>query len=238
MTDKRKHKLVLMSGGMDSAVAFAGVLESGAVASAVSFKYGQKHSRELESAKLLFAYYKKLRPEDIGEHYILDLTGAQDAFRGSALTGSGEVPEGHYEDKSMKKTVVPNRNMIFLSLASGVAVANNLSKVVYGAHAGDHAIYPDCRPEFLELVSKAVKTGNYNGPTIEAPFINKTKADIVKRGMKLEVPFQLTWSCYKGGTVHCGRCGTCVERLEAFELARHTDAVEYRYASKQSVAGS
>ncbi len=223
------HNLVLLSGGMDSTVALADQINRYGKASAVSFNYGQRHSRELDSAKLITAYYRRLDPNSIGDHFVLDLTGAAVAFKGSALTGKGSVPEGHYEDESMKRTVVPNRNMILLSLASGVAIAHNLNRVVYGAHAGDHAIYPDCRPEFYEAVSQAVKLGNYKAPALVAPFIELTKADIAKKGAKLKVPFQLTWSCYKGGKVHCGKCGTCTERREAFELSGVEDPVEYKY---------
>lgn len=228
MTKIKTETLVLLSGGMDSAVALADTIDREGSAAAVSFNYGQSHNRELESAKLVAAYYRRLGKGKILEHFVLDLTGAGAAFKGSALTGTGNIPEGHYESESMKRTVVPNRNMIMLSLASGLAIANNLTRVVYGAHAGDHAIYPDCRPEFYEAVQQAVKLGNYDGPTLQAPFIDLRKEDIVKRGLELGVPFEMTWSCYKGGAMHCGRCGTCVERKEAFELAGAVDPVHYR----------
>lgn len=223
-----KHRLVLLSGGMDSSVVLAQALHKKNKVSAVSFLYGQRHKRELDSAKLLMAYYRKQVPDQVGDHHILDLTGASGAFKGSALTGGGSVPEGHYEDKSMKQTVVPNRNMTLLSLASGVAIANNLNGVLYGAHAGDHAIYPDCREEFFEAFRTTLKLGNYNAPDLTAPFIKLSKADIAKTGIKLGVPFQLTWSCYKGGDVHCGKCGTCVERKEAFTLIKAEDPTEYQ----------
>lgn len=223
-----KNTLVLLSGGMDSAVAFANAINENGKASAVSFNYGQKHSKELESAKLLTSYYRSLDKSSVVNHFILDLTGAADAFKGSSLTGGGSVPDGHYADESMKKTVVPNRNMIMLSLAAGVAIANGLDAVVYGAHAGDHAIYPDCRPEFYAAVSESVKLGNYDPPELLAPFIEMTKSDIAELGLQLQVPFHLTWSCYKGGSIHCGTCGTCTERKEAFELLGVKDLVEYR----------
>lgn len=219
--------LVLLSGGMDSAVAFGQSAARGHETSAVSFMYGQRHRRELESASLVVAYYRRLYLDQIKEHYVLDLSGAFAAFKGSALTGGGSVPEGHYADESMKQTVVPNRNMTLLSLAAGVAIANKLESVIYGAHAGDHAIYPDCRPEFYDLVSTTIRAGNYNPPSVIAPFLNMTKTSIARTGSLLEVPFELTWSCYKGGDVHCGRCGTCVERKEAFSEAGIEDPTEY-----------
>lgn len=224
----QKHNLVLLSGGMDSATALMKEVTENGVVSAVSILYGQRHEKEINAARMLVAYLRQINSDSIGKHYILDLTGALDAFRGSALTSPNvQVPEGHYEDASMKKTVVPNRNMILLSLAAGTAIAGGHPKVIYGAHAGDHAIYPDCRPEFFNLVGKTVKAGNYEQIELEAPFIKKSKADIVKIGSGLNTPYQLTWSCYKGKTRHCGRCGTCTERKEAFELAGIPDPVEY-----------
>lgn len=224
----QQKALVLVSGGMDSAVTLADAIDKGRKVSAVSFNYGQRHSKELETAKLLIAYYRSLNPDAVDQHYVLDLTGAAEAFKGSALTGGPEVPDGHYEHESMKQTVVPNRNMIMLSLAAGLAIANDIEEIRYGAHAGDHAIYPDCRPEFYSVVELAVNEGNYNQLHLEAPFIRVSKADIVRRGLELNVPFNLTWSCYKGADLHCGTCGTCTERREAFELADSTDPVEYR----------
>lgn len=221
-----KKTLVLLSGGMDSATALAVALSNG-VAQTVSFDYGQRHSKELLSAMKLAEHYRV-------ESRLLNLRGAWSAFAGSALTASIQedvaapgVPDGHYADETMKLTVVPNRNMILLSLAAGYAIAQGCTDLMYAAHAGDHAIYPDCRPEFAGLVGACIKIGNYDGPTLRAPFIEMTKAEIAKMGHILGVPYELTWSCYKGGDIHCGTCGTCVERKEAFELAEVKDPTVY-----------
>lgn len=215
--------LVLLSGGMDSATAVAVFQTVGNVVETVSFNYGQRHNRELLAAKAISDHYQV-------KHHVLDLSGAQAAFQGSALTSPEiEVPHGHYEDGSMKLTVVPNRNMIMLALATGLAISRGMKHIVYGAHAGDHAVYPDCRPEFYEAMQDAISKGNYedNAPKLIAPFIDKTKADIAKMGSGLNVPFEMTWSCYEGNDVHCGQCGTCVERIEAFELAGVEDPTQY-----------
>lgn len=215
-----RKALVLLSGGMDSATALALALSMGGEAEAVSFDYGQRHSKELDyAAELAKAYGVK--------HTVLDLSGASAAFEGSALTSDIDVPLGHYEDESMKQTVVPNRNMIMLSLAAGLAISRGLDDVMYAAHSGDHAIYPDCRPEFASAVALAISLGNYDAPTLVTPFIRKTKADIAREGARLGVPFELTWSCYLGEKFHCGACGTCTERREAFELAGVTDPTVY-----------
>jgi 7-cyano-7-deazaguanine synthase len=147
---------------------------------------------------------------------------------GSSLTSPNiQVPEGHYEDESMKATVVPNRNMILLSIATGWAVSTGASSVSYAAHFGDHAIYPDCREEFADAMNNIMEIAGWDKVSLNRPFSSFTKADIVKLGDELGVPFEKTWSCYKGGQIHCGVCGTCVERREAFELAGVTDPTIY-----------
>ncbi|MFM9146691.1 MAG: 7-cyano-7-deazaguanine synthase, partial [Verrucomicrobiota bacterium] len=138
-----------------------------------------------------------------------------------------KVPEGHYEEESMKATVVPNRNMLLISVATAWAVSLRAESVAYGAHGGDHAIYPDCRPEFAEALDRAVRLADWHEVRLERPFVKMDKAAIVRRGAELDVPFSLTWSCYVGGERHCGKCGTCVERKEAFRLARVTDPTDY-----------
>lgn len=138
------------------------------------------------------------------------------------------VPEGHYEDESMKSTVVPNRNMILLSIATAGSIASGLEGVAYAAHAGDHAIYPDCRPAFADAMNEAIKLCDYTSQRLVRPFVSLTKADIVKAGAALGVPFERTWSCYNGGATHCGKCGTCVERIEAFKLAGVSDPTDYQ----------
>jgi len=159
---------------------------------------------------------------------LVDLRALGALLPGSALTDpSVEVPEGHYEAESMKATVVPNRNAIMLSIAFGIAAAEGATGVAAGFHAGDHAIYPDCRPMFVDRFA-AMQLASLDYPiSLYTPFLYKSKADIVKEGTLLRVPFGLTWSCYRGGELHCGKCGTCVERREAFQLAGVDDPTEY-----------
>lgn len=217
--------VVIISGGMDSATLLYKMVNDGFKVSALSFDYGQRHKKELVYAQKLCA--------DLGVfHKITDITAINDLLQGSALTTETiKVPEGHYSDVSMKSTVVPNRNAIMLSLAYGYAVSINAEKVAFAAHAGDHPIYPDCRPSFVIAFDAMEKIANegYANPKLklEAPFINITKSEIAKIGSKLNVPYEDTWSCYIGRKKHCGRCGTCVERKEAFKLSRVPDPTEY-----------
>jgi 7-cyano-7-deazaguanine synthase len=148
---------------------------------------------------------------------------------GSALTDpSISLPEGHYAEDSMKATVVPNRNMILLSLAAGHAISLQFDTVAYAAHAGDHTIYPDCRPEFATAMDEALKLCDWNTVSLYRPFVQLSKHDLVRKGNELGVPFEKTWSCYAGNDKHCGKCGTCVERKEAFELVGLLDPTEYK----------
>jgi 7-cyano-7-deazaguanine synthase len=152
-----------------------------------------------------------------------------DLLKGSSLTDdSVELPEGHYAEESMKATVVPNRNMILLALAGGYALSSGFDTIAYAAHAGDHFIYPDCRPEFAEAMEKALGLADWNDLSLYRPFVDMTKADLVKLGKELESPLGMTWSCYAGMDIHCGKCGTCVERKEAFELAKVPDPTKYK----------
>jgi 7-cyano-7-deazaguanine synthase len=191
----------------------------------VSFDYGQRHRTELDHAATLAAGLE-------ARHDIIDLRSVGALLSGSALTDDTvEVPDGHYADETMRSTVVANRNAIFAMVATGVAVAEGAHAVGLGIHAGDHFIYPDCRPEFVGAAEHLAKVANAGfvaeGFTIVAPFVASSKADIVARGDELGVPFADTWSCYKGGEVHCGTCGTCTERREAFELAGVADPTRY-----------
>jgi 7-cyano-7-deazaguanine synthase len=166
------------------------------------------------------------------EFAYIDLTSVGAQLTGSALTDdSVPVPQGHYAAESMKATVVPNRNMIMLSIATGIAVARGASTVSTAVHAGDHAIYPDCRPTFISLMSQTaqIATEGFHAPgfSIEAPFVNMTKAEICQLGADLGVPWENTWSCYEGRALHCGKCGTCVERHEAFMIADVFDPTRY-----------
>ena len=221
---KYENAVVLLSGGLDSTTALAIAVERFKSVTALSVNYGQRHSRELQAASKIAVFY------DV-PHYILDLVNVGALFRANAASSSllfGQpVPDGHYAEDNMKQTIVPNRNMILLSIAAGLVVSKGGGVVGVAAHAGDHFIYPDCRPEFLEQLEKALQVGNDEPVALWTPFKNDSKADIVKVGASLNVPYHLTWSCYKGGDVHCGRCGTCVERIEAFRLAGVPDPTVY-----------
>lgn len=212
---------MVFSGGIDSTtLLWMEKQRADAEVIAVSFDYGQRHKRELEAAAVI--------ADGAGvEHIVCEIYVP---LPGSSQTDETvDVPEGHYEDKTMRKTVVANRNMIFLSCAAGIAVSRGARAVFYGAHAGDHAVYPDCRPEFVEAVQEAVNLGNYPDQRLQviAPFVSTTKTDIVRLGAELGAPLNMTWSCYKGGTTHCGKCGTCVERREAFVRSGVEDRTEY-----------
>jgi len=219
-----KMKAVLIaSGGMDSATLAWHYSQTHEV-ELVGFDYGQRHRKELESLSLIAG-------ELNAHHRIVSLPG-KELLHGSALTSDMvEVPDGHYAQETMKATVVPNRNAIMLSIATGIAVAEGAEIVATGVHAGDHFIYPDCRPAFFNPFATAMKAANegftVDGFRLEAPFIDWSKADIAAHGFTLGVKYELTWSCYKGGEIHCGRCGTCVERAEAFHLAGVPDPTVY-----------
>jgi len=222
--------VAIYSGGMDSTALLYHLREEGYDVAALSVDYGQTHRRELDSARKIC--------ESIGlRHEIADLRGITHLLGGNSLTDTSiEVPEGHYAAENMKATVVPNRNMIMLSVAIGYAITLRAPYVAYGAHAGDHTIYPDCRPEFAAAVNTVAMLADWHQVELLRPFIRLTKAEIVKRGAELNVPFRLTWSCYKGGGAHCGRCGTCVERREAFQLAGITDPTEYEQTPVEHLA--
>ncbi len=219
--DANKAVLIL-SGGLDSTTLLYKLLEEGLEVHALSFNYGQKHSKELK--------YAQKTCEILGVPYkIVDLSilAATDFFSRSSLTSDLEIPEGHYEEESMKTTVVPNRNMIMISLALGYAITIQAKHVYYGAHAGDHAIYPDCRPIFIEKMQEAARVCHYYPVDLHAPFQHYTKGEIVAEGLKLKADYSLTWTCYKGKDVACGKCGSCVERLEAFEDNDVVDPLPY-----------
>jgi 7-cyano-7-deazaguanine synthase len=216
------EKIVLvLSGGMDSAVLLYHLLDAGHTLKTLSVNYGQRHVREIESAAAL--------SERVGvEHRIADLRSINPLLGSNSLSSAEiEVPEGHYEEESMKQTVVPNRNMIMLSVAVGWALALRFDAVAYGAHSGDHAIYPDCREEFAQALDRAVGLCDWHAVKLLRPFVHLDKGTIAQRGHELSVPFELTWTCYKGGAVHCGKCGACQERREAFATHRITDPVAF-----------
>lgn len=213
--------VVLLSGGMDSVTAFHAALREHDVVAGLSFDYGAKHhARELPMAAWHCA-------EAGVAHRIATLGFVAEEFASDLLETGGEIPEGHYEESSMKSTVVPFRNGIMLSIAAGFAESHGAEAVVIAAHSGDHAIYPDCRESFLEPMARAIREGTYARIELLRPFVAMDKAAIARRGAELGVDFSRTWSCYKGGEIHCGTCGTCVERREAFQLAGLPDPTAY-----------
>lgn len=206
--------VVILSGGMDSTTLVYDLIKQEDNVRCLSFDYGQRHKKELEYASKTC---KKLNIQ----HKIVDLTNITSLISNSALIGDMKVPDGHYEDETMKQTVVPNRNMIMLSIAIGFAENIGFDRVAIANHSGDHAIYPDCRTEFIEATSLAGKLGTYNKIEVYSPYSEMTKADIVEIGLKLGIDYEGdTWSCYKGQDRHCGKCGTCVERAEAINEAK------------------
>ncbi|MDE6855297.1 MAG: 7-cyano-7-deazaguanine synthase QueC [Muribaculaceae bacterium] len=206
-----KDSVIVLSGGMDSTTLLHERKEQ--IALAVTFDYGSKHNeREIECAR------KNCDMLGI-EHIVIPLEFMGKYFKSSLLIGGEEIPEGHYADDNMKSTVVPFRNGIMLSIAAGLAESRDLKKVMLANHGGDHAIYPDCRPGFVRAMSEAISEGTYDGVVIDAPYTDITKSDIARIGKRIGVDYSLTYSCYKGGERHCGKCGTCVERMEALRDA-------------------
>lgn len=205
-----------MSGGMDSTTLLYKMLNEGNEVKAISFNYGQRHSRELEQARRTC--------EKLGvEHKIIDISFLKEVASNSALTGDIPVPEGHYESETMKLTVVPNRNMIMASIAIGWAVNLDYDEIALGVHAGDHAIYPDCRPDFISALSEIAAIANFKPIGIVAPYLYSDKGDIAIDGKKLGVDYSTTQTCYVGGETPCGKCGACQEREEAFNKAGTPD---------------
>lgn len=214
-----KDSVIIVSGGMDSITLLHEYKNR--IALAVTFDYGSNHAKK----EIAFA---KEHCEELGiEHLVIPLGFIHDYFKSSLLEGADAIPEGHYEAESMKSTVVPFRNGIMLSIACGLAESRGLKYVMIANHGGDHAIYPDCRGTFIDAISEAMAYGTYENVRVIAPYTGITKADIARRGSEIGVDYSRTWSCYKGGEKHCGKCGTCVERKEAFELAGVPDPTEY-----------
>lgn len=222
--------IICFSGGMDSTTLATMYLKTGHSLGLLSFDYGQRHrTRELSAAAKVAGHLASLDIAPVTLRTV-DLTSVTELLTGSALTDPDyEVPDGHYTDESMRVTVVPNRNAIMANIAIGVASAAQADVIALGVHAGDHAVYPDCRPEFIrslrQTMTHALK--GFHTPRLETPFLHKSKAEIAKSAGLLKAPLHLSWSCYKGGEIHCGKCGTCVERREAFDLAKIPDPTEY-----------
>ncbi len=214
-----KDCLIVVSGGMDSVTLMHEYKDR--IALAVTFDYGANHNRR--EAECAAAQCRLLGIE----HIVIPLGFMGEYFESSLLSGADAIPEGHYEDENMRSTVVPFRNGIMLAVGCGLASSRGLKHVLIANHGGDHAIYPDCRQDFVDAMSAAMTAGTYEGVDILAPYTNITKGEIAARGRELGVDYTLTYSCYKGGERHCGRCGTCVERREAMEYAGIADPTQY-----------
>jgi 7-cyano-7-deazaguanine synthase len=231
-----KKAVLIYSGGMDSYTMLNCLAKANWQLAALSFDYGQRHSKELQFAKRVC--------ENMGiPHHVLDLQVLNPLLQGSSLTSAIDVPEGHYSEETMKATVVPNRNMIMLSIAIGYAVSINHDHVYTAVHAGDHAVYPDCRKVFVDAMSAVGAIANYRPVTVQAPFIDISKGDILKEGAKVGLvaeDYKNAWTCYNGREQACGKCGACVERLEAFSELEWTDPLEYedREFYKEAIANA
>lgn len=217
--------IAIVSGGMDSVTLVHHLQDLGHEVIVASFDYGQRHKKELEFAKAAADRF------DL-DHHLIDLSNITKLIATSALTSDSiEVPDGHYAEQTMRQTVVPNRNAIMLNVAAGLAIQVEAQHIATGVHAGDHYIYPDCRPQFISSLEAMLKIANegFIDPefSILAPFVHSTKGEIARRGDELNVPWEKTWSCYKGGEIHCGSCGTCFERREAFAEFNLHDPTEY-----------
>lgn len=214
-----KNSAIIVSGGMDSITLLYDHKDE--IALGISFDYGSNHNaREIPFAKM---HCKRLGIK----HITINLDFMHQYFKSSLLDGAEAIPEGHYADDNMKSTVVPFRNGIMLAIAIGIAESNNLDQVFIANHGGDHTIYPDCRPEFINAIDAAATAGTYNNVKVIAPYTKITKSDIARIGKRLGIDYAETWSCYKGGEVHCGKCGTCVERKEALAEAGIEDKTIY-----------
>lgn len=214
-----KNSAIIVSGGMDSITLLYDHKDE--IALGISFDYGSNHNaREIPFAKM--------HCERLGiKHITINLDFMHQYFKSSLLDGAEAIPEGHYADDNMKSTVVPFRNGIMLAIAIGIAESNNLDQVFIANHGGDHTIYPDCRPEFINAIDATATAGTYNNVKVIAPYTKITKSDIARIGKRLGIDYAETWSCYKGGEVHCGKCGTCVERKEALAEAGIGDKTIY-----------
>lgn len=214
-----KDSIIVLSGGLDSTTLLYEYKDR--IALALSFNYGSNHNeREL--------YFARLHCDRLDiPHITIPLDFMHQYFHSSLLEGADAIPEGNYDDENMRSTVVPFRNGIMLAVAAGMAESRGLHCIMMANHAGDHAIYPDCRPAFVEAMNAAIQAGTYEGITLFTPYTNITKADIARRGKALGIDYSETWSCYKGGEKHCGKCGTCTERREALREAGIEDHTEY-----------
>ena len=221
MTTKSKA-VVIYSGGMDSYTVLHLAVQQGYDVYALSFDYGQRHSKELVVAQ-------QVCDSASINHKVVDITAINQLLKGSSLTSMDiAIPTGDYAEDNMQSTVVPNRNMILLSLAIGYAVSLKADKVFYGAHSGDHAIYPDCRPEFVEAMNDVANIANYEAIEVVSPFLHASKTDILQAGLDLGLDYSQTWTCYQGLAEACGQCGSCIERVGAFTALGLQDPLPYQ----------
>jgi 7-cyano-7-deazaguanine synthase len=212
--------VVILSGGVDSTTLLYQSIKSFEKVYALTVDYGQRHSREVT--------YAGLTTKSLGvEHTILELPELKAIMQGSSLTSDIDVPEGHYASETMKSTVVPNRNMLLISLATSYAISKGANTVLYGAHQGDHAIYPDCKPIFVQAMGHALQLCHFTPIYLSTPFLHLDKGAVVALGISLGVNYALTWTCYKGNAKACGKCGACIERLEAFAKVGIKDPIDY-----------
>jgi len=219
-SDAKNALVVIYSGGMDSFTVLNKAVATGKAVYALSFNYGQRHKKELEYAVNVC---KKLGIS----HKVVDISAINSLLAGSSLTDDIDVPDAEYAESNMKSTVVPNRNMILLSLAIGYAVSIQAQEVWYGAHSGDHAIYPDCRPEFVEAMNQVSLIANYEPIPVISPYLYQSKSEILADGIAMGLDYAQTWTCYNGRDKACGRCSACRERLQAFAENQLTDPLAY-----------
>lgn len=219
-TTPNKDSVIILSGGLDSTTLL--YEEQKRIALAITFNYGANHNaRETACARRHCAH--------LGiEHMVIDLAFIGQHFRSALTSGADAIPDGQYDDQNMHSTVVPFRNGIMLSVACGMAESRGLKRVLIANHGGDHAIYPDCRPQFVAAMDAAMRAGTYDGVTLAAPYTDISKADIIRRGAKLGIDYADTYSCYRGAEQHCGTCGTCTERRQAFAEAGINDPTSYK----------
>lgn len=217
---KAEKVVVIYSGGMDSFTVLNRAIKDGKEVYALSFDYGQRHVKELECASSVCESLNVA-------HKVIDISAINQLLAGSSLTDDIDIPEGHYEAENMKSTIVPNRNMILLSLAVGYAVSVGAAQVYYGAHSGDHAIYPDCRPEFVQKMNDVCQIANYESVEIFSPYLTVNKTAILTDGLSMGLDYSNTWTCYNGREKACGKCGACQERLEAFKDNQVIDPIDY-----------
>lgn len=220
--------VIILSGGLDSTTLMYDLLNKGIEVHAISFFYGQRHSKELECAHILC---DKLNVP----HKIIDLEVLNDIAPSVLTKNELPIPDGEYNEDDIKLMTVPNRNMVMIALATSYAISIGANYVAYGAHAGDHALYADCTPKFVRAMEKAVEVCDYTGIKLLVPYLYMTKGEIAKVGLSLGVDYSLTWSCYKGGDLACGKCATCRERLEAFIFAGSKDPIEYEEDIEESL---